>query len=118
MASTTRMKEVNTGSAASNAATVTTKKFDFGTPDIQKRFRKITMVYKASSAVTVTIFLESNAFSSADATITFASQSAIASISKAFSSVGKIGFVTISCAASNMEIESIDIDYDLLGSNP
>jgi|TARA_R100000081_G_scaffold91992_1_gene71956 hypothetical protein len=118
MAVSTRVKEVNTGSAASSTALVSSKKFDFGSPDIQKRFRKITMLYKASSDVTVTVFLDGDAFASADATITFPSNSAITSVSRVFSSVGKIGYFNISCAASNLQIESIDIDYDLLGSNP
>ncbi len=66
MAVSTRVKEVNTGSAASSTALISSKKFDFGSPDIQKRFRKITMLYKASSDVTVTVFLDGDAFASAD----------------------------------------------------
>ena len=120
MALVTMMKEVNTGSAATTSATVTTKTFDFGSPDIQKRFSKIVMVYKASSAVTVSVYLDTAFISggSADATLTFDSQSTLGAASKAFSSVGKTANIKIESSASNLEIDSIDIDYQPLGSNP
>jgi hypothetical protein len=120
MALITRIVEVNTGSAATTTAAVTTKRFDFGSPDVQKRFSKIVMVYKASSAVTVGVYLDTAFISggSADATITFDAQSTIGSVSKAFSSVGKTATIGINSSASNLEIDSIDIDYQPLGSNP
>jgi len=115
-----KVKEINTGSADSSAATVQTKRFDFNSPDVQKRFTKITVVYKASSALTFKFYLDTNFISggSADATLTFPSQTYIGAVSKKFSAVGKTGIIQFTCSASDLEIDSIDIDYSLLGSNP
>jgi len=89
-------------------------------PDMQKRFSKITMIYKASSAVTVKVYLDSafDSSGSPDVTLTFASKSNLESVSKTFSSVGKTATLLIECSADNMEIDSIDMDYQLVGSNP
>lgn len=115
-----QVREINTGSAVTSTASVRTKRFDFEMPDMQKRFSKITMIYKASSAVTVKVYLDSafDSGGSPDVTLTFASKSNLESVSKTFSSVGKTVTLLIECAASNMEIDSIDMDYQLVGSNP
>lgn len=120
MALILRVMEANTGQAASDTATITTKTFDFDAPDIQKRFSKIVMVYKALSDVTVRVYLDTAFISggSADATINFDAQSTIGSVSKAFSSVGKTATIKVTSDASDLEIDSIDIDYQPLGSNP
>lgn len=115
-----QVREINTGSAVTSTASVRTKRFDFEMPDMQKRFSKITMIYKASSAVTVKVYLDSafDSSGSPDVTLTFATKSNLESVSKTFSSVGKSATLLIECAANNMEIDSIDMDYQLVGSNP
>lgn len=115
-----RVQEINTGSLYNSTATVRTKRFDFNSPDTQKRLSKVTIVYKASSALTVKVYADTNFLSgsSADATLTFGTQTYLKSVSKSFSVVGKTATIEFSCAASNLEIDSIDIDYSLLGSNP
>lgn len=115
-----RVQEINTGSLYNSTATVRTKRFDFNSPDTQKRLSKVTIVYKASSALTVKVYADTNFLSgsSADATLTFGTQTYLKSVSKSFSVVGKTATIEFSCAASNLEIDSIDIDYALLGSNP
>ena len=120
MALDTKIQEINTGSADSSAMNLQTKRFDFDSPEMQKRFSKIVMVYKASSAVTISFYLDTTLLSggSADATITFAAQNYLGAVSKAFSAVGKTGTISIASSASNLEIDSIDIDYQIIGSNP
>lgn len=120
MALVVKVMEANTGAAASDTATITTKTFDFDAPDIQKRFSKIVMVYKASSYVTVRVYLDTAFISSgsADASIKFDAQSSLGSVSKAFSSVGKTATFQVTSDASDLEIDSIDIDFQPLGSNP
>lgn len=119
-----QVRELNTGDltigALISTASVRTKRFDFEMPDMQKRFSKITMIYKASSAVTVKVYLDSafDSSGSPDVTLTFASKSNLESVSKTFSSVGKTATLLIECSADNMEIDSIDMDYQLVGSNP
>ena len=122
MAISIKVKEINTGSADSSEAIVQTKRFDFNSPDVQKRFTKITVVYKASSIVRFRIYLDQDLeqvlVSSPTVTLDFPSQNSIQSASKTFSAVGKTGVLKITSTASNLEIDSIDIDYSLLGSNP
>ncbi len=122
MAISIKVKEINTGAADSSEATVQTKRFDFNSPDVQKRFTKITVVYKASSIVRFRIYLDQDLeqvlVSSPTVTLDFPSQNSIQSASKTFSAVGKTGVIKITSTARNLDIDSIDIDYALLGSNP
>ncbi len=122
MAISIKVKEINTGSADSGEAIVQTKRFDFNSPDVQKRFTKITVVYKASSILRFRLYLDQDLeqvlVSSPVVTLDFPSQNSIQSASKTFSAVGKTGVLKITSTASNLEIDSIDIDYSLLGSNP
>jgi len=122
MAISIKVKEINTGSADSSEAIVQTKRFDFNSPDVQKRFTKITVVYKASSILRFRLYLDQDLeqvlISSPVVTLDFPSQNSIQSASKTFSAVGKTGVLKITSTASNLEIDSIDIDYSLLGSNP
>ena len=108
--------QLNTGSAVSTTSTVTSKRFDFGSPDTQKRINKITLMYKASSNVTVKIYVDGSG--SADTTLTFGTQSTVNSTSLACASLGKTMTIEVACDASNLEIDSMDIDYQILGSNP
>ena len=115
-----KVKQINTGDADTGTSALKTKRFDFDTPGVQKRFSKISIVYRASSALTVAFYLDTNFISggSADATLVFPTQNYLAVVTKAFSAVGKTGTIEMRCSASNLEIDSIDIDYSLLGSNP
>jgi len=116
-ASTVRV--VGTGSLNTDSFTVTTKRFDFGAPELQKRFKKINITYKSASALTVEIYAgEAGTGSSVTETLTFPLKAAIVNVSKAMRAVGKTLVVKITSASRELELESIDIDYDLLGSNP
>jgi hypothetical protein len=116
-ASTVRV--VGTGSQNTDNLTVTTKRFDFGSPELQKRFKKINITYQSAAELTVTIYAgESGTGSSATETLTFPVKSSIVNISKAMRAVGKTLSVKITSATRELKLESIDIDYDLLGSNP
>lgn len=116
MATLCDIHEFNTGSLATSTCAIKTKRFDLGIPDQQKRFSKLHLVYKASSAVTVGVYVDGGAV--ADSTLTFASQSTLDSVSQAFSSVGKSVEIEIRCSASDFELDSVDLDYQILGSNP
>ena len=120
MAISIKVKQINTGSADSGVSVLRTKRFDFNTPDIQKRFSKLSLIYKASSTITVAFYLDTNFISggSSDATLIFPAQNYLTVATKVFSAVGKTGTIEMRCAASNLEIDSIEIDYALLGSNP
>lgn len=106
----------NKGSFNGGTLNLKTGRMDFGSPDTQKRIHKITLMYKASSAVTVELYVDGSG--SADSTLSFASQSTLNSLSMACSSLGKTVKLEVSCAATNLEIDSIDLDFQVLGSNP
>lgn len=119
MALTGAINELNTGSSVSTTANIRTKRFDFGSPEKQKRFSKVHIVYKSSSSVTINIYMDAGfILESPDATITFPSQTNLNPVSKMFSSVGKTIEIKIQTTASDFELESIDFEYDILGSNP
>ena len=113
------VRRVGTGSQNSDSFTVTTKRFDFGAPELQKRFRKINMTYQSASALTVEIYAgEAGTGSSVTETLTFPVKTSIVNVSKAMRAVGKTLVVKITSASNELKLESIDIDYDVLGSNP
>jgi hypothetical protein len=108
--------ESNTGSQSSVAAYVKTKRFDFGSPEQQKRFSKIHLVYKSSSTVDVEIFIDGEG--SASTTLTFSAQSSIDVESQPLSVLGKTVEFRVSAASADFILESMDVDYQILGSNP
>jgi len=113
------VNRVNTGSASTSSLLILTKRFDFEAPDVQKRFRKITMVYKSGTALTVNLYVDDGYTTGTVAeTVTMGTHSNILSASNAIRAVGKTLQVSIASTSSDIELDSIDIDYDLLGSNP
>jgi hypothetical protein len=108
--------EYNTGSQNTSTAYVKTKRYDFGLPEQQKRFSKIHLVYKSSSTVDVEIFIDGEG--SASTTLTFSAQSSIDVESQPLSVLGKTVEFRVSDASSNFILESMDVDYQILGSNP
>jgi|TARA_R100000479_G_scaffold36097_1_gene15980 hypothetical protein len=113
------VKTVGTGSQNTDSFTVTTKRFDFGAPELQKRFRKINITYQSASALTVEIYAgESGTGSSVTETLTFPLKSSIVNVSKAMRAVGKTLVLKITSASRELKLDSIDIEYDVLGSNP
>jgi hypothetical protein len=61
---------------------------------------------------------EAGTGSSVTETLTFPTKSAIVNVSKAMRAVGKTLVVKITSVSRELKLESIDIDYDILGSNP
>jgi hypothetical protein len=108
--------EFNTGSQSTATAYVKTKRFDFGSPEQQKRFSKIHLVYKSSSTVDVEIFIDGEG--SASTTLTFSAQSSIDVESQPLSVLGKTVEFRVSDASADFILESMDVDYQILGSNP
>jgi len=108
--------EYNTGSQSGTTAYVKTKRYDFGLPEQQKRFSKIHLVYKSSSTVDVEIFIDGEG--SASTTLTFSAQASIDVESQPLSVLGKTVEFRVSDASSNFILESMDVDYQILGSNP
>ena len=108
--------EYNTGSQSGSTAYVKTKRYDFGLPEQQKRFSKIHLVYKSSSTVDVEIFIDGE--DSASTTLTFSAQASIDVESQPLSVLGKTVEFRVSDASSNFILESMDVDYQILGSNP
>tara|TARA_R110002020_G_scaffold1935_1_gene8855 strand:- start:6794 stop:9760 length:2967 start_codon:yes stop_codon:yes gene_type:complete len=107
---------INNGSLNTGNLILKTGRFDFGSPDTQKRINKVTLMYKSSATITFKVYVDGSA--SADSTFTFAANSTLNSVSIACASVGKTAKFELSGSATNIEIDSIDIDYQILGSNP
>jgi hypothetical protein len=109
------VKECNTGSQSTATAYVTTKRFDFGSPEQQKRISKIHLVYKASATVQVTINIDG---SDSTSILTFSTQSEIDVESQPVSVLAKTVDFLIQGSSADFILESMDVDYQILGSNP
>ena len=109
------VKECNTGSQSTAIAYVKTKRFDFGSPEQQKRISKIHLVYKSSATVQVTIGIDG---SDSTSILTFSTQSEIDVESQPVSVLAKTVHFLIKSTSADFILESMDVDYQILGSNP
>ena len=109
------VRECNTGSQSTSAAYVKTKRFDFGSPEQQKRISKIHLVYKSSATVQITIYIDG---SDSTNVLTFSTQSEIDVESQPVSVLAKTVEFVIKGSSADFILESMDVDYQILGSNP
>ena len=109
------VNECNTGSQSTATAYVTTKRFDFGSPEQQKRISKIHLVYKSSATVQITIGIDG---SDSTSILTFSTQSEIDVESQPVSVLAKTVHFLIKSSSADFILESMDVDYQILGSNP
>ena len=109
------VNECNTGSQSTATAYVKTKRFDFGSPEQQKRISKIHLVYKSSATVQVNIEIDGS-----DSTniLTFSTQGEIDVESQPVSVLAKTVAFLVKSTSADFILESMDIDYQILGSNP
>tara|TARA_R100001463_G_scaffold62013_5_gene114903 strand:- start:1400 stop:4378 length:2979 start_codon:yes stop_codon:yes gene_type:complete len=113
------VKRVGAGSTSSTTALLVTKRFDLGTPDVQKRFNKIIMTYQSGASITVNVYVDAGySASSATETFDFPTKTALVTESMAIRAVGKSIQLMIGAASDSLKIDTIEIEYDLLGSNP
>lgn len=109
------VKECNTGSQSTATAYVKTKRFDFGSPEQQKRISKIHLVYKSSATVQVNIVIDG---SDSTSILTFSTQSEIDVESQPISVLAKTVDFLVKATSADFILESMDVDYQILGSNP
>ena len=109
------INECNTGSQSTATAYVKTKRFDFGSPEQQKRISKIHLVYKSSATVQVNIEIDG---SDSTSILTFSTQGEIDVESQPVSVLAKTVAFLVKSTAADFILESMDVDYQILGSNP
>lgn len=110
----------SSGTLSSETATIKSKRFDFGIPDMKKRFNRIYLTYKSAGNVTAKLFTNGNTTESGTEykALTFASQSTKTCSGKYLKMVGKTIEVQIECAETDFELDDIQLDYDMIGRNP
>ena len=113
-----KVLEMNTGTTNSSSIIVITKKFDLGVPDLQKRFSKMTLTYKAASTVLVQVILDTVNFQSTDTIITFPSNSYLTPVTRPFGSVAKVATFKLTTSAADFELDSFEVEYEIIGGNP
>ena len=109
------VKELNTGSLSTATSYVQTKRFDFGLPEQQKRISKIHLVYKSSATVQITMSIDG---SDSTNVLTFAAHSEIDVESQPVLVLAKTVDFLIKATAADFILESMDVEYQILGSNP
>jgi len=112
----TKIIKLDAWTSSLSTATIKTKRYDFASPELKKRFTKIYLTFSAASAVTVKLYVNGN--SSADKTLTFALQNQKDSAGKLISLTGKSIEIEVSCGAGDFELDDIMLDYDPIGANP
>jgi len=110
----------SSGTFSDKTAIIKSKRFDFGIPDMKKRFNRIYLTYKAGGNVTAKLFTNGNTTESGTEykALTFASQSTKTCSGKYLKMVGKTLEVQIECAETDFELDDIQLDYDMIGRNP
>ena len=119
--STETIRELDDASTDSTAtATIKTKQFDFGAPDVKKRFTRLYITYKTddegADAMTVRCYLDGSGSSSKD--ITFAAKASLTNVGDFINLVGKTLTLQLECAGQDFILDEIIFEYTIMGHTP
>ena len=115
------VKEMN-DSATDNTSNIDikTKQFDFGAPDVKKRFGRIYVTYKtddsAADALTLTAFLDGSG--SIAKTITFAAKNALTNVGDFLNLVGKTLELRFRTTGEDFILDDVVVEYTIMGHTP
>ena len=118
---TETIRELDDPAADSTAtATIKTKQFDFGAPDVKKRFGRIYVTYKtddeAADALTVRCYLDGSGGSSKN--ITFAAKASLTNVGDFLNLVGKTLTLQFECDGQDFVLDDIIFEYTIMGHTP
>ncbi|MDP6587136.1 MAG: hypothetical protein QF535_20955, partial [Anaerolineales bacterium] len=118
---TETIRELDNSAADSTAtATIKTKQFDFGAPDVKKRFGRIYVTYKtddeAEDALTVRCYLDGSGGSSKN--ITFAAKASLTNVGDFLNLVGKTLTLQFECDGQDFVLDDIIFEYTIMGHTP
>ena len=99
---------------------IKTKQFDFGAPDVKKRFGRIYVTYKtddsAADALTLTAFLDGSG--SIAKTITFAAKNALTNVGDFLNLVGKTLELRFRTTGEDFILDDVVVEYTIMGHTP
>ena len=110
----------NSAADSEETATIKTKQFDFGAPDVKKRFGRIYVTYKtddeAADALTVRCYLDGSGGSSKN--ITFAAKASLTNVGDFLNLVGKTLTLQFECDGQDFVLDDIIFEYTIMGHTP
>ena len=118
-----RIKKMNdSGTDNTATATIKTKQFDFGAPDIKKRFGRIYCTYKTddsgSDAMTVKCYLDGSGSASKTFSSEFPAKTAVTNVGAFINLVGKTLELEFTCAGEDFILDDVIVEYTLMGHTP
>tara|TARA_Y100000034_G_scaffold88032_1_gene105619 strand:+ start:3834 stop:5306 length:1473 start_codon:yes stop_codon:yes gene_type:complete len=118
-----KLRRMNDSSTASTAtATIKTKQFDFGAPDINKRFGRIYCTYKtddgAADALTITCYLDGSGAAAKTFSSEFPAKAALTNVGNFINLVGKTLELQFACAGDDFVLDDVVVEYTMMGHAP
>ena len=118
-----RVKKMNdSGADNTETATIKTKQFDFGAPDIKKRFGRIYITYKtddeAADALTVTCYLDGSGSAAKTFSSEFPAKAALTNVGNFINLVGKTLELKFACAGQDFVLDDVIVEYTMMGHTP
>tara|TARA_R100000995_G_C3357748_1_gene65931 strand:- start:120 stop:500 length:381 start_codon:yes stop_codon:yes gene_type:complete len=110
------LRELNGSTGFSTAATIKTKRFDFGNPEDKKRFGLFHITYKSSSQnVTVNFYIDGAG--SATKALTFSASSSITIGKDYVNLVGNTLEIEFTSTATDFVLEDATLEYEEVGQS-
>ena len=112
----------DSGADNTETATIKTKQFDFGAPDIKKRFGRIYITYKtddeAADALTVTCYLDGSGSAAKTFSSEFPAKAALTNVGNFINLVGKTLELKFACAGQDFVLDDVIVEYTMMGHTP
>jgi len=118
-----KVKKMNdSGADNTETATIKTKQFDFGAPDVKKRFGRIYVTYKtddeAADALTVICYLDGSGSAAKTFSSEFPAKAALTNVGNFINLVGKTLELKFTCAGQDFVLDDVIVEYTMMGHTP